>query len=295
MKPATPNTNSSKTIHLTESPRDAMQGYSHIIPTEHKIKYINSLLQAGFDIIDAGSFVSPKAVPQMADTAQVLEGLDITSTSSEIMVLVVNEKGAGLASSYEKLNIISFPFSVSETFLRLNLKSTLQDSFINSLKINEISKRNNKKFLCYLSMGLGNPYNDQWHPEIVAEWIRNFINEGVELFSIADTTGEANPSGIKKLFTLLLSEFQNINFRLHLHTRKSEAFIKIGAAFEAGITHFESVLEGRGGCPMTGKDLLGNLDTLDLLEYCRKNKIATKVDLNNLQKISEMQFTLFNP
>lgn len=287
------NSVNSRQIIITESPRDAIQGLKYIIPTNHKITYINSLLKAGFDIIDIGSFVSAKAIPQMADTAKVLEGLDLSVSDTKIMVLVANEKGAEIVPGTDQIQILSFPFSVSETFLRNNIRSNFQKAFDTALRINEICFKSNKKFLCYLTMGLGNPYGDPWHPEIVLHWIEKFRTEDINYFNISDITGEADPVKIKDLFNLIFSEFPELNVGIHLHTDKFTSMEKIEAAWNAGVRQFDTVLGGFGGCPMTGYELLGNLNTFDLLEFCTRNQISVKVDRQALKNSKELQQKLF--
>lgn len=276
-------------IRICESPRDAMQGIREFIPTERKVEYINSLISAGFDIVDVGSFVSGKAVSQMADTAEVIETLDLAESQSEIMVLVVNEKGAIQAGEFERINYISFPFSISETFLKLNINSTPQKAFTNSLRINEICQKSRKKFICYLAMGLGNPYGDKWHPDIVLEWIRRLRDQGVEHFNISDITSEADAERINLLYSLIFNEFEGIDIGIHLHTKRKFAREKIEAAWYAGVRYFDTVRDGFGGCPMSGYELLGNLDSKELISFCIENGINSKVNYEKLKNIKGFQ------
>ncbi len=271
---------------VTESPRDAMQGLTDIIPTDKKVSYINKLLVAGFDYLDIGSFVSAKAVPQMADTKEVLRKIDLNNSLSKVMVLVVNKKGAEEALCFDEASVLSYPFSVSETFLQLNLRTNLQHAFDTARLINEMSLKKDKSFLCYLSMGLGNPYGDKWHPDIVLSWIEKCRKEGIYHFSISDITAEADAARISHLYNEVYKEFPDLNIGIHLHTEKKDTEEKLKAAWEAGVRQFDSVLGGLGGCPMSGYELLGNLNTLDLIDFCEMNEIPHRLNKDELQKIT---------
>lgn len=268
-----------------------MQGLKTIIPADRKIQYINSLLQVGFDIIDVGSFVSPAAVPQMADTAQVIDGIKKEDSTSEIMVLVANEQGAKKAVTYDKISFLSFPFSVSPSFLKLNIRSSTDKAFYTALKINELAQKNKKNLFCYLTMGFGNPYGDKWNPEMNLIWIEKFRNEGIVNLSLSDITGEADPIRIKSVYDQIFREFPFIYAGIHLHTKPQDAPAKIEAAWYAGVRHFDTVLNGLGGCPMTGFELLENLNTFTLLDFAQKNNLEFSADITKLNQIAG--FSLF--
>jgi len=277
-------------LFITESFRDAVQGLKIIIPTEEKAHYLNLLLKVGFNYLDAGSFVSAKTVPQMADTPQVLKKLDLKNTVSKIMILVVNQKGAEQAVTYEQIAVLSFPFSVSETFLNLNLKLNMQKAFERACFINDLCKKHNKEFFFYLSMGLGNPYGDKWHPDIVMTWMEKCRKEGISRFGISDITGEADAERITFLFSELYKEFPALDISLHLHTDQKSWYDKVKAAWETGVRHFDTVLGGIGGCPMTGYELLGNLNTLDVLRFCKDYKLNHHLNEEALRSMTDYSF-----
>jgi len=272
-------------ILITESVREVWQSSKKIVPTDLKIRYLNAILKSGFDMVDAGSIVSPKAIPQLADFQVVLESAEFENTVSDVMTLVVNEKGALLACNYQHLQFLSFPFSVSETFLKHNLNADINQVCDTTLKINEICQKYNKKFLCYITMGFGNPYGDKWHPEIVLKWIEMFRTEGIKFFNISDITGEADAEKIKILYTLIFNEFPDIHAGIHLHTQKKDAFEKIEAAWNAGVRHFDSVINGYGGCPMTGYEMLGNLDTFTIINYAEERGINIQINVEKLKSL----------
>ncbi len=254
-------------INLIECPRDAMQGWPHHIPTEVKINYINSLLQVGFDTIDFGSFVSAKAIPQMADTRAVLEGLDLSKTKSKLLAIIANVRGAEEAAAYEEISYLGFPFSVSQEFQRRNTNSTIEESLVRVEEIQDICSRNKKELVVYLSMGFGNPYGEDWSPEIVIKWAKKIAQMGIKKIALSDTVGVGNPQKISLLFSQLIPEIKSVEFGAHLHSHSDTWLEKIEAAVAAGCTRFDSAMKGIGGCPMAEDVLVGNMATENIVSY----------------------------
>lgn len=255
-------------VKIIECPRDAMQGIkSHFIATEKKALYINSLLKVGFDTIDFGSFVSPKAIPQMRDTAAVLSKLDRSKSTSKLLAIIANVRGANDASQFEEIDSLGYPFSISENFQMRNTHKTIKES-INTLEsILNIADTSKKEVVVYLSMGFGNPYGDPWNVEIVSDWIEKLSKMGVTTLSLSDTIGSSNPATIKYLFSNLISTYPAIEFGAHLHTTPDKWYEKVAAAFESGCMRFDGAIKGYGGCPMAKDELVGNMPTEKLLSY----------------------------
>ncbi|GAB3906554.1 hydroxymethylglutaryl-CoA lyase [Mucilaginibacter boryungensis] len=266
-------------IKLTECPRDAMQGLHDFAPTDVKAHYINLLLKCGFDTIDFGSFVSPKAIPQMQDTAAVLDKLDMGSTQSKLLAIIANYRGAEEAAQHEAITYLGFPFSISETFQMRNTNSTIDASFDVVKKMQELCVKKNKNLLVYLSMGFGNPYGDIWNTELVLSWAEKLIAEGINDISLADTIGMASPEQIRELYPLLTNAFPGINFGIHLHSTPDSWFEKIDAAYQSNCRHFDTALKGYGGCPMAKDDLTGNIATENVLSYLDEKGIDTGVNM----------------
>lgn len=266
-----------KSVKIIECPRDAMQGIKMFIPTEKKVQYIQSLLAAGFDTIDFGSFVSPKAIPQMQDTAEVLAQLDLSQTKSKLLAIIANVKGAELASVHDEIQYLGYPFSISENFQMRNTHKTIAESIVTLQQIIEIAQKTNKEVVAYLSMGFGNPYGDPWNVEIVAEWTEKLANMGVKILSLSDTIGSSTPEVIDYLFANLIPQYPDIEFGAHLHTTPDKWFEKIDAAYKAGCTRFDGAIKGFGGCPMAKDDLTGNMPTEKMLSYFTVNKIDTGI------------------
>jgi hydroxymethylglutaryl-CoA lyase len=264
-------------IKIIECPRDAMQGIKEFIPTENKIAYIQSLLRVGFDTIDFGSFVSPKAIPQMQDTAAVLAQLDLSNTKSKLLAIIANTQGAFAASKFYPIQYLGFPFSISENFQMRNTHKTIAESLIVLKQILEIADNSNKEVVAYLSMGFGNPYGDPWNEEIVGEWTQILSDMGVKIISLSDTIGSSNPEGIRRLFSNLIPKFPNIEFGAHLHTTPDTWFEKIDSAYIAGCRRFDGAIQGFGGCPMAKDDLTGNMPTEKLLSYFTSKKEDTNL------------------
>lgn len=267
-----------KQVKIIECPRDAMQGIkSHFIPTEKKALYINSLLNVGFDTIDFGSFVSPKAIPQMRDTAEVLAMLDLSRTQTKLLAIVANTRGASDASQFEEIDYLGYPFSISENFQMRNTHKTIKESIETLDEILEISIKTNKEVVAYLSMGFGNPYGDPWNVDIVGKWTEKLAKMGVKILSLSDTIGSSTPEIIDYLFSNLISQYPKIEFGAHLHTTPDSWFEKVNAAFKAGCVRFDGAIKGYGGCPMAKDDLTGNMPTEKLLSYFTAQKANTNI------------------
>jgi len=270
----------SKSIKIIECPRDAMQGIKQFIPTDKKVQYIQSLLRVGFDTIDFGSFVSPKAIPQMVDTAEVLSKLDLSKTTSKLLAIIANTRGATDAAKHKEIDYLGYPFSISENFQMRNTHKTIAQSVGVLEEILEIANNANKKVVVYISMGFGNPYGDPWNVDIVGEWTQKLADMGVKILSLSDTVGTSNPDSISYLFSNLIPKYPNVEFGAHLHTTPSSWFEKVDAAHEAGCYRFDGAIKGFGGCPMAKDELTGNMPTEKLLSYfTSKNK-------NNLDALS---------
>jgi len=266
-------------IKLTECPRDAMQGLHDFVPTEIKAEYINLLLKVGFDTIDFGSFVSPKAIPQMRDTVDVLAKLDMDNTASKLLAIVANLRGAEDAVLFNEITYLGFPFSISETFQQRNTNSSINQSFETVKAINALCYKQNKQLLVYLSMGFGNPYGDEWNAEIVEQWAEKMVGEGISTISLADTTGTSTPEKIQAIYPTLVSRFPQTEFGVHLHSTPATSFEKIKAAFDSGCKRFDSALKGYGGCPMAADDLTGNIATENVMSFLQSEGIELNLDL----------------
>lgn len=266
-------------MKIIECPRDAMQGMSNFIPTYKKIEYINSLLKVGFHTIDMGSFVSPKAIPQLADTSNVLKSIDLSNTVSKLLVIVANERGANEAVNYEQISYLGFPFSISETFQKRNINSSIKDSLIRLENIQNLCVKNNKKLVTYFSMAFGNPYGDEWSAYIVAHWSEKLLNDfGIDILSLSDTIGSSNKQSIDWIFTKLIKEFPSVEFGAHLHTTPNTWKEKVSSAVLSGCNRFDGALLGKGGCPMAKDDLTGNMPTENIISYL--NSIGVDLSLN---------------
>jgi hydroxymethylglutaryl-CoA lyase len=267
-------------IKLTECPRDAMQGLLNFVPTPTKANYINLLLKVGFDRIDFGSFVSPKAIPQMEDTDIVLALLDMDNTKSKLLAVVANYRGAEEAAQYDEITYIGFPFSLSETFQKRNTNSTIRQAFELVKKMQALCIKKNKTLVIYLSMGFGNPYGDLWTTDLVLKWTQKLTKEGVQLIELADTIGMATAAQITELYPLLADSFPETEFGVHLHSRPDTWHEKIDAAFKSGCQRFDSTIKGFGGCPLAKDDLTGNIATENILGYLKDQKIQLDLDMD---------------
>lgn len=261
-------------VKLIECPRDAMQGMHDFVPTEKKAKYINQLLKCGFDTIDFGSFVSPKAIPQMRDTAEVLSMLD--TSESKLLAIVANERGASDACSFERIDYLGYPFSVSEEFQKRNTNATIEESLVRVEGIADLASKNNKELVLYLSMGFGNPYGEEYHPDIVTKWserLHDLFN--VKILALSDTIGAANPELVKNVFESIIPELPKVEFGAHLHTTPENAKALTEAAYQGGCRRFDGALKGFGGCPMAKDDLTGNMPTEQMKAWFDDNEVST--------------------
>lgn len=266
-------------VKIIECPRDAMQGIKkYHIAAEVKANYINSLLKVGFDTIDFGSFVSPKAIPQMRDTAEVLEHLDVSESKSKLLAIVANVRGANDASQFEQIDYLGYPFSISENFQMRNTSKTISQSVEILEEILNIAVKSNKEVVAYLSMGFGNPYGDPWDVDIVAQWTERLANMGVKILSLSDTIGSSTPEIIDYLFSNLIPAYPHIEFGAHLHTTPSTWHEKVDAAYQAGCHRFDGAIKGFGGCPMAKDELTGNMPTEHLVAYFKEKHIETGID-----------------
>ena len=281
-------------IKIIECPRDAMQGIKTFIPTEKKVQYIQSLLRVGFDTIDFGSFVSPKAIPQMQDTAEVLAQLDLSQTSSKLLAIIANTQGAELASKHKEIQYLGFPFSISENFQVRNTHKTIAESLITLDEILEIANKTNKEVVTYISMGFGNPYGDPYNVEIVGEWTEKLANMGVKILSLSDTIGSSTPEVINYLFSNLIPKYPKIEFGAHLHTTPDTWFEKVDAAYKAGCHRFDGAIKGYGGCPMAKDDLTGNMPTEKLLSYFTAEKANTNCHPISFESAYNEVLKIFN-
>lgn len=268
-----------ETVKIIECPRDAMQGItSRFIPAEQKSRYLNSLLKVGFDTIDFGSFVSPKAIPQMRDTAEVLQQLDLSDTRSKLLAIVANLRGAEEACSFEEISYIGYPFSVSEIFQMRNTGKTIEESLVLLEQILGLASKKNKEVVAYLSMGFGNPYGDPWNVDIISRWTRTLSGLGLRILSLSDTVGLSNAKSIGYLFSNLIPMYPHIEFGAHLHTNPDLWHDKVHAAFSAGCRRFDGAIKGFGGCPMAKDDLTGNMPTEKLITYFASKKVTTHIN-----------------
>lgn len=265
-------------MKIIECPRDAMQGIRAFIPTATKVAYINQLLQVGFDTIDFGSFVSPKAIPQMQDTAEVLGSLQLDQSTSKLLAIVANVRGAEAAAQHPQITYLGFPLSLSETFQQRNTNKSIAEAMQQLAQIQEICHRQNKTLVTYLSMGFGNPYNDPWNAETVIGFVEELHRLGVQVISLSDTIGVADPASITYLFSSLVPAFASIEFGAHLHTNPAAWREKVAAAYGAGCRRFDGAIRGYGGCPMAKDELVGNMATENLISYFEN--IGVNLNLN---------------
>ena len=281
-------------VKIIECPRDAMQGIKDWIPTAEKAQFIQSLLSCGFDTIDFGSFVSPRAIPQMRDTAELLSALDLSKSKSKLLSIVANVRGAHDAVRFTEIDYLGYPFSISENFQMRNTHKTINQSLDQLNEILNIADSNNKVVVAYLSMGFGNPYGDPWNLEIVAEWTEKLASMGVRIISLSDTIGSSTPDTITYLFSELISKYPTIEFGAHLHTTKDKWHEKIDSAFHAGCKRFDGAIQGFGGCPMAKDELTGNMPTEKLLSYFTAKKIPTRIHPMSFESAYNRASKIFN-
>ncbi|CAG5078308.1 hydroxymethylglutaryl-CoA lyase [Parvicella tangerina] len=281
-------------IKIIECPRDAMQGLKEFIPTEVKAAYINQLLKVGFDTLDMGSFVSPKAIPQLRDTGDVIKKLDLNDTISKLLVIVANKRGAEAAAAYDEIKYLGFPFSISATFQKRNINSTIEESLSRLEAVSETAYKHNKEVVTYFSMAFGNPYDDPWNAEIVAEWAHRLVEEyGVKILSMSDTIGSSSPETIKWIFSHLIPKFPDVEIGAHLHTTPDKWEEKIHASIQNNCKRFDSAIKGYGGCPMAKDDLTGNMPTEHLIEYLNQNNLSHGLDEEEFARSMHMALKIF--
>lgn len=282
-----------KKITLVECPRDAMQGWKHFIPTQDKIKYLNALLKVGFDVLDCGSFVSAKAIPQMADTAEVIASLNWKESVTRLLVIVANERGAEEAVKFDAIRYLGFPFSISPSFQLRNTNSTLEESFERVKTIQALCEKHGKQLVIYLSMGFGNPYGDPYGEEILFHWANQMTALGIRIISLADTVGVATPDQISSALQSLIPAYPEVEFGVHLHADSLNWKTKMEAALAAGCQRFDGAIKGIGGCPMAQDELVGNMDTEKMIGFFTENKIKISIDVDALQSCSAMAVHIF--
>ena len=283
-----------RNVKIIECPRDAMQGIkTHFIDTDAKARYINSLLRVGFDTIDFGSFVSPKAIPQMRDTALVLSKLDLTQTTSKLLAIVANVRGANDASKFEEIDYLGYPFSISENFQMRNTSKTIDQSLVILNEILNIAHKSKKQVVAYLSMGFGNPYGDPWNVEIVSNWTNILSKMGIKILSLSDTIGVAKGETISYLFSNLIPLYPEIEFGAHLHSNPSSWFEKVDSAYNAGCLRFDGAIKGYGGCPMAKDELTGNMPTEKLISYFTSKNENTNINPLSFESAYNESFKIF--
>lgn len=280
-------------LKLVECPRDAMQGIHDFIPTSLKVEYLNLLLKCGFDTLDFGSFVSPKAIPQLQDTAEVLEQLENSKT--KLLAIVANGRGAETATQFDRIDYLGFPFSISQEFQKRNTNTSIETAFLEVEKMQNLCVQSNKKLVVYLSMGFGNPYGEKWNVELLYKWCNELHSKlGIETLALSDTIGAASPSLVEKTLVELIPELPNVEIGVHLHTIRQNAKDLIEAAFNAGCSRFDGALKGFGGCPMATDNLTGNMPTELMLEWFSENNIETQIDSNAFEKAYNFSSKIFN-
>jgi len=280
-------------IKLIECPRDAMQGWQHFIPTQQKTDYINALLKVGFDTIDFGSFVSPKAIPQMADTAAVLKGLHVEKDKTKLLAIIANLRGATDAVVYDEISYLGFPFSISETFQQRNTNSSILSSFDTVSEIQNLCIKNQKQLVVYISMGFGNPYGDEYNESIVMHWVEKMTELDIRIVSLADTVGLAKPEQVSSVLNKIIPAFPSTEIGVHLHSAPHNRTHKLDAALKAGCVRFDSAIKGIGGCPMAGDDLVGNMDTEIMVDHFKKAGLPVELDFDQLAICNQMAAAIF--
>ena len=287
------STSSQGYLHIVECPRDAMQGWKTFIPTEKKIEYINNLLQVGLHTLDCGSFVSPKVIPQMADTSNVISQLSLDGSKTKLLVIVVNGRGAEEAATHENITYLGFPFSISPTFQQRNANSTLEESLKRVEEIQTLCLKHDKKLVVYLSMGFGNPYGDLYNEEVLLRWAEEMVKLDIKIISLADTVGVATPEQISLALSTLILKYPHVEFGVHLHSTPANWQQKLAAALNAGCKRFDGALKGIGGCPMAKDDLVGNMNTEWMLSYFEQEKHLQSINKEALQKCIKIAEEIF--
>lgn len=280
-------------IKLIECPRDAMQGWPHFIPTQKKIEYINALLKVGYDTIDFGSFVSPKAIPQMADTKEVIGNLQLANRKSKLLAIIANQRGAEDAVLFDEITYLGFPFSVSETFQKRNTNSSIAESLVRVEEIQNLCVKNRKELVVYISMGFGNPYGDVYNEEIVFDWVNKLVDMDIKIISLADTVGLASKEQVYSITKYLIDSLPETEIGVHLHSTPTNWKEKIDAALQAGCKRFDGALKGIGGCPMADDELVGNMDTELMIPYFKEKNLLNNLNLNALAECSKLASGIF--
>lgn len=280
-------------MKLIECPRDAMQGFHHLIPTALKISYLQQLLAVGFDTLDFGSYVSPKAIPQMADTPQVLDALDLSATATRLLAIVANVRGAEQALAQEKISFIGYPLSLSQVFQQRNTSKSIEEAFIDIAWIQDLCYQQNKPLVTYLSMGFGNPYQEPWSIQLVVEFVQKLVDVNVSVISLSDTVGLAQPADIQQLFAYLIPAFPQVEFGAHLHVQPLNWQDKVAAAAAGGCTRFDGALKGFGGCPLATDELTGNLATENLVAYFENIAVPLKINKQAFRSALTLAETVF--
>ena len=282
------------TPKIVECPRDAMQGIQSFIPTTEKVNYLQFLLQVGFHSLDFGSFVSARAVPQMRDTAHVLDQLDLSKTKTKLLAIVANLRGAETAHNFEQIEYIGFPFSISENFQMRNTHKTISESLNSLQQIKELTDKSNKTLVLYLSMGFGNPYGDPWSVEVVSQWVERLAQMEIEIISLSDTVGQAASEDISFLYSTLIPAFSSIEFGAHFHTHPNKGYEKLKAAFDAGCRRFDGAIYGFGGCPMASDALVGNMPTEKVITFLNERGIDTGLCMTSFESAMNKTKELFS-
>jgi hydroxymethylglutaryl-CoA lyase len=284
----------SASISLVECPRDAMQGWKTFIPTEQKVEYLNALLKVGFDVLDFGSFVSPKAIPQMADTKEVIKKLEVgSSKKTKLLAIIANTRGAEDAVQYDEISYLGFPFSISETFQLRNTNKTIAASLEEVEAIQKLCEQRSKELVIYISMGFGNPYGDPYNAEVAIDWVRKLTQLGVKTIAMSDTVGVARPDNIEYVFNHLIPEFQGVSIGAHFHSTIDTWIEKLEAAYNSGCRRFDSAMKGIGGCPMAKDELVGNMATENIVNWCEGKNIALQIDKEAFSEAMEIASRIF--
>lgn len=278
---------------MIECPRDAMQGWPHLIPTDKKTEYINALLKVGFDTIDFGSFVSPKAIPQMADTGRVIGNLELGESNSKLLAIIANERGAQDAVVFDEITYLGFPFSVSETFQKRNTNSTIAESLGRVAGIQNLCIKNKKELVVYISMGFGNPYGDVYNEDIVFDWVNKLVSMDIQIISLADTVGLATKEQVYQVTKYLVASLPGTEIGVHLHSTPTNWKEKVDAALEAGCKRFDGALKGIGGCPMADDELVGNMDTELMIPYFEELNVLNNLNKDALTVCSKLADNIF--
>lgn len=280
-------------ITLVECPRDAMQGWETFIPTEKKVAYLNTLLKVGFDVLDFGSFVSPKAIPQMADTKDVIPQLKLDNTQTKLLAIIANTRGAQDAVVYDEISYLGFPFSISETFQLRNTNKTIEQSLKQVEEIQELCVQHKKQLVVYVSMGFGNPYGDEYNAEVAIKWVDKLSQMGIQIISMADTVGVAEPKNIEYIFNSLVPEFDQVEIGAHFHSTVEKWEEKVDTAYRSGCLRFDSAMKGIGGCPMAKDDLVGNIATENVINWAKRNDMQLNIDQDSFDEAMAMATQIF--